>query len=109
MKIVIDIPDDLYKGIVDDKCGVHEGRIYNIIRSGTPLPKGHGRLIDADAIEYTHAIARSLDDGHNWNELCVTEDEIYDAPTIIEADKEEVRDKHDRTDYNVCDRYGNDR
>ena len=40
------------------------------------------RLIDADAIEYTHAIARSRDDGHNWNELCVTEDEIEDMPTI---------------------------
>ena len=40
------------------------------------------RLIDADAIEYTHAIARSLDDGHNWNELCVTKDEIEDMPTI---------------------------
>jgi hypothetical protein len=44
------------------------------------------RLIDADAIEYTHAIARSLDDGHNWNELCVTQDEIDDAPTVIEAE-----------------------
>ena len=40
------------------------------------------RLINADAIEYTHAIARSLDDGHNWNELCVTKDEIEDMPTI---------------------------
>ena len=25
------------------------------------------RLIDADAIVFTHAIARSIDDGHNWN------------------------------------------
>ena len=40
------------------------------------------RAIDADAIQYTHAIARSLDDGHNWNELCVTQDEIEDMPTI---------------------------
>lgn len=40
------------------------------------------RLIDADTIKYTHAIARSLDDGHNWNELCVTQDEIEDMPTI---------------------------
>ena len=46
------------------------------------VPEPHGRLIDADAIEYTHAIARSLDDGHNWNELCVTADEIADMPTI---------------------------
>lgn len=40
------------------------------------------RYIDADAIEYTHTIARSLDDGHNWNELVVTADEIADMPTL---------------------------
>lgn len=51
------------------------------------VPTPYGRLIDADAIQYTHAIARSLDDGHNWNELCVTQDEIDDAPTIIEAEE----------------------
>ena len=49
----------------------------------------HGRLIDADAIVYTHAIARSLDDGHNWNELCVTQNELDDAPTIIDAEGSE--------------------
>ena len=40
------------------------------------------RLIDADALIFTHEIARSLDDGHNWNELCITADEIAEAPTI---------------------------
>ena len=40
------------------------------------------RTIDADAIEYTHAVARNLFDGHNWNELVVTKDEIEDMPTI---------------------------
>ena len=40
------------------------------------------RLIDADAIQYTHAIARSIEDGHNWNELCVTKDDIDAAPTV---------------------------
>lgn len=40
------------------------------------------RLIDADTIEYTHAIARCIEYGHNWNELCVTKDEIDDMPTI---------------------------
>lgn len=39
------------------------------------------RLIDADAIVFTHAITRSIDDGHNWNELCVTKDEIDDMPS----------------------------
>ncbi len=39
MKLVIDIPKDFYKGIADNKYGVYEGRIFNIIRNGTPLPK----------------------------------------------------------------------
>ena len=40
------------------------------------------RLIDADKIEYTHAIARCIEDGHNWNELCVTKDDIEEEPTV---------------------------
>ena len=40
------------------------------------------RLIDADKIEYDHCIARSLDDGHNWNELCATKDQIVDMETV---------------------------
>lgn len=90
MRIVIDIDDEDYKRIQDipDVFNSLTSRAYSAIRNGTPLPKGHGRLIDADAIEYTHAIARCLEDGHNWNELCVTENELYDAPTILEADTE---------------------
>lgn len=44
MQITIDIPDELYEIIKSDEYGVHQGRIYDIIRSGTPLSKGHGRL-----------------------------------------------------------------
>ena len=45
------------------------------------------RLIDADAIVFTHAIARSIDDGHNWNELCVTKDEVDDMPSAEQERK----------------------
>lgn len=38
MKVVIDIPNDLYEVITNDQYGVHGGRIYDIIRNGTPLP-----------------------------------------------------------------------
>ena len=87
MKILIDIPEEYYEIIKHDvKVNHNDFKPYEIIANGTPLPKGHGRLIDADAIKYTHVIARCLKDGHNWNELCVTEDELNDAPTIIEAD-----------------------
>ena len=56
------------------------------------------RLIDADAIEYTHGYARCMDDGHLWYEACVTEDEIHDMPTI---DAEPIR--HGRWIFNPKD------
>ena len=45
----------------------------------------HGRLIDADEIVYEHTVARSRIDGHNWDEVVVTRDQIDDMPTIVEA------------------------
>ena len=51
------------------------GYFERVIMWGTPLPKGHGRLIDADALtEKAPEIQEYLD---------------VLAPTIIEADKEE--------------------
>ena len=56
------------------------------------------RLIDADAIVFTHAIARSIDDGHNWNELCVTKDEIDDMPSA-EPERKKGKWIEDETGY----------
>ena len=80
MKIVIDMPEDTIKAIKDGN-----GDDYNIplwlcysIANGTPLPEGHGRLIDADKL--------------TENILCRTfglrSVDIEKAQTIIEADKE---------------------
>lgn len=86
MQIVIDIPEEKYmeyKRIGDNRDGLFEA-----IRKGTPLPKGHGRISDMDA-----AIK------------CIEEIEGADAiraigliewacgkRTIIEADKTESED-----------------
>lgn len=51
MKIVIDIPDEEYKTLskLSEKERVNELSYYErIIADGTPLPKGHGDLIDRD-------------------------------------------------------------
>lgn len=50
MKIVVDIPEELYKHIKNDNVYyLEDGEdLYTIVKNGTPLPKGHGRLIDAD-------------------------------------------------------------
>lgn len=88
MKMVIDIDEDIYNHIKNNYIvfnGMRTGKtfmaiIYNAIGKGIPLPKGHGRLIDADALEVSMA-----DDWHTANEIASC---IKYAPTIIKADKE---------------------
>ena len=74
MKIVIDIPEEIYTDVKENYHG--NDVLYSEVKYGTPLPKGHGRLIDADV----------LADGFEDNfEFC----EVVNAtPTIIEAESE---------------------
>lgn len=69
MQIVIDIPEEMYQNVLD---GTYCGTLYEELKNGTPLPKGHGRLIDADELENRMKIG-----------YCI----VRDTPTIIEADK----------------------
>lgn len=84
MQIVIDIPDAQYEIILRSdetwaaSCASKEVMMY-AIKTGTPLPKGHGRLKDVDAIIDTLGCS----DGDIYVKACIEED----APTIIEADK----------------------
>lgn len=57
MEIVIDIPEWKYKSICEGveaskRCGVVgiDPDIHEAIANGTPLPKGHGELIDKDVV-----------------------------------------------------------
>lgn len=79
IELLIKIPEKIYKSILDINalgCGVSD--IKNIIRNGTPLPKGHGRLIDADALNFNA----------DYNEPLISKRDFDFAPTIIKADKE---------------------
>lgn len=79
MQIVIDIPEELYeayKGRPPMLGDAEMDMIAQSIANGTPLPKGHGRLIDADALIHWHRFESKSDY------------DIANAPTIIEADKE---------------------
>lgn len=93
MKIVIDIPDEKYEVIksVSYYTFPKEMKEWGLeaIRNGTPLPKGHGRLIDADKMKnkmlYSHDIGAEIE----TNGTEATINYIFDdAPTIIEADTE---------------------
>ena len=58
------------------------GMCMNAIANGTPLPKGHGRIGDLDALRCENT------DFDTYNDYCIMFDEIEAAETIIEADKE---------------------
>lgn len=84
MKIVIELSEEDYNDItLTGENTINLGVLLALrkaVRNGTPLPKGHGRLIDADAIDT------------KWSDPEVSET-LDDAPTIIEADKTESEDK----------------
>ena len=89
MQIVIDIPEETYKGIMLGKWNDNGLAFY--VKDGTPLPKGHGRLIDVNDL---------LDDicleDNEYNRDCnvgeiITLENIDKIPIIIEADKGEEK------------------
>ena len=92
MKIVIDINDNLYTRLFDNGVDNYDDAVdmAKAIRKGTPLPKGHSKLIDADklikSIEKKSKRLKNLD---TINGLCGAVALIYDAEVIIEADKAE--------------------
>lgn len=59
------------------------GMCMNAIANGIPLPKGHGRIGDLDALRCENA------DFDTYNDYCTMFDEIEAAETIIEADTAE--------------------
>lgn len=98
MQIVIDICEYTYKGILKGKeVDIDETEVINAVKNGVVLPKGHGRLIDADELEelfreVISGIAKKpemiKDLEHMVRASAMTIEMIGDAPTIIEADKE---------------------
>ena len=76
MQVVIDVPKEYYKAITEipyHQCTAD----MLIIKNGTPLPKGHGRLIDADRL------------WDSYHDLGYDFYEAFDlAETIIETDTE---------------------
>ena len=82
VEVVIKIPiselECAKKGYTKARADV----VYRAIENGTVLPKGHGRLIDADEIQFENA------DFDTYGDYSRAFDAIDQADTIIEADKE---------------------
>lgn len=97
MQIVIDIDDEEYQRTMRHyksfprDLSHYERNIVN----GTPLPKGHGRLVDADKLkmELERGIrAGNYEEGYekyaHINDMDDCIDAVVYADTIIEADTE---------------------
>ena len=107
MQIVIDIDDEYYalvrKGYIikrypnDWDIAFEDKWLSRLIENGTPLPKGHGRLIDADALmkkDFPKADPKkpgvyNMEKYPYWKtDITGIISILDDAPTIIETDKE---------------------
>lgn len=85
MKRVIDIDDDYYEIIKNDVENYHSDfRPFRIIANSTPLPKGHGRLIDENEL-IDEIVCEEIDGIYHD---VIYAHSVYDANTVIEADKE---------------------
>ena len=80
MKLVIDIPEETFESVKryyeqNKDCYV----IWAYVANGTPLPKGHGDLVDFDGL------CKEYWDG---NYMEIHKDDLSNIKPIIEADKE---------------------
>lgn len=74
MKIVIDIPKEMYERIKD---GYVPLGISKYLKNGKPLPKKHGDLVDRDAVRHAY----------DYSDMGYTMvDALEDAQPVIEAD-----------------------
>ena len=89
IELVIKIPEEKYQGILNMTEEILDAGtfcspryLYKAVLYGTPLPKGHGDLVDIKTL----IPDRDYDDGIFGAVSC---QQIVDADVIIEADKEQ--------------------
>lgn len=81
VEVVIRLPEKTYRKVLSNEYDY--GDMNVIIQTGTALPKGHGRLIDADAINI-----HDVSPAYGMEVYGVTQDDLEYEPTVIEADRE---------------------
>lgn len=91
MQIVIEIPETLKKIAEEEDLKTFSHFMWYVtvmdaIKNGTPLPKGYGRLIDANELLNNLSNTAVYDDDYYYS---IVYHAINAVPTIIEADKGE--------------------
>ena len=101
MQLVIELSDETYDKVINPHNWYDPNNaitdIAKAIEYGTPLPKGHGRLIDVNEVEeYLENIQQELDgwgDTDSAIEIAKARMGLDTVSTIIEADKAESEDR----------------
>lgn len=89
MQIVIDILEEDFEimkhniAVNNPLCPLSQKEMVSKVANGTPLPKGHGRLIDAEILDLENLYRENDDCSFS---IVYTKSEF---PTIIEAESEE--------------------
>lgn len=95
IELVIKIHEEKYNTIKSDLYGTFPAEMkewgLEAIRNGTPLPKGHGDLIDADKVIAEAMELMKYPKNHTYMECVIAHMKL--ASTIIEAYKTESEDK----------------
>ena len=98
-QLVIEIDEEKYEDIkfMYLHCNPTASRLRSIILNGKPLPKGHGRLIDADAeakkwgldkaTKYGNETAEQQHFSYSTMMMYEIADILDDADVIIEAEE----------------------
>ncbi len=97
MELVINISEENLEKIKHARQGIFidlYGIMETAINNGTPLPKGHGRLvdiskIDEDRIESDNPVIYLTMNGQCTEAISL--DYLNSLPTIIEPDKEGIK------------------
>lgn len=90
MEIVIDIPDGCYEELNSGRFPLQDAyRLVAWIKNGTPLPKGHGRLIDVNVLKnniHYVPLAPIFQGDYVTYRNVIFADILDMLPTIIEAE-----------------------
>lgn len=98
MRLIIEMPDEAYASMVDGTFGekYYPHELFTMVAKGIPLPKGCGRLIDAEKL--AKEINRAWTLWEKKGEDCYLFSDVITPmlvcqQTIIEANKEVNRNE----------------
>ncbi len=83
IELVIKIPEMVYDSILEEHDGWNN-LVCTAIRNGSPLPKGHGRLVDLEQM---------CEDYWDGNYMEINFENLKSIKTIIEANKAESEEE----------------